>query len=99
VTDAGGKGVPRWLAHFLLVVGWLLTPACAWGASYFGLWIGAKLGVRFSGPGQMVAVALGIAFLCGFVVLALWVRMMRRFPHWLAHRMAPRPSQENHATD
>jgi hypothetical protein len=96
VTDGG---VPRWLAHFLLVVGWLLTPLCAWGASYFGLWIGAKVGVRFSGPGAMVGVALGIAFLSGFVILALWVRMMRRFPHWLAHRMAPRPSQENRATE
>jgi len=86
--------VPRWLAHFLLVVGWLLTPVCAWGASYFGLWAGAKIGVRLSGPGAMIGVSLGIAFCGGFAVLALWVRMMRRVPHWLAHRMAPRRSQE-----
>lgn len=92
-------GVPRWLAHFILVVGWLLTPVCAWGASYFGLWAGAKIGVRLSGPGAMVGVALGVAFACGFLVLALWVRAMRRVPHWLAHRMAPRRSQENRAPD
>jgi len=89
------RGVPRWLAHSLLVVGWLLTPVCAWGASYFGLWAGAKIGVRLSAPGAMVGVALGVAFLSGFLVLALWVRTMRRVPHWLARRMAPRHSQES----
>src|ERR1041384_4640972 len=42
--------MPRWLAHFLVVVGWLLTPAWAWAASYVGLWLGALLALQFSQP-------------------------------------------------
>lgn len=86
--------MPRWLAHLLIVVGWLLTPLLAWGASYFGLLVGALIGVQFRGPAAMLGVAVGIAFGCGFAMLVVWVWLMRRAPHWLAHRMAPRPSQE-----
>jgi hypothetical protein len=86
--------VPRWLAHLLVVVGWLLTPLWAWGASYFGLWLGALVGIRFSHPLAMLgAAAVGGACL-GFGALWGWVRFMRRAPHLLAHRMAPRASQE-----
>lgn len=89
--------MPRWLAHLLVVVGWLLTPVLAWGASYFGLWLGALLGVRFTSPLAMMATAAIDAALFGFGTLWVWVRFMRRVPHLLSHRMAPRASQERSA--
>lgn len=89
--------MPRWLAHLLVVLGWLLTPVLAWSASYAGLWLGALVATRFSRPLVMLAVALGGAALCGFTVLALWVRFVRRVPHLLSHRMAPRLSEEQRA--
>jgi len=46
--------VPRWLAHLLVVCGWLLTPILAWGASYVGLWIGATVALRFAQPITML---------------------------------------------
>jgi hypothetical protein len=89
--------MPRWLAHLLVVLGWLLTPLVAWTASYGGLWVGALLSARFSKPLTMLAVAgLGAAF-CGFTALAGWVHLMRRVPHLLSHHMAPRATQEHTA--
>ncbi len=87
--------MPRWLAHLLVVVGWLLTPLWAWGASYFGLWLGAVVAVRFTSPVTMLAAAALGAALFGFGALWAWVRFMRRLPHLLSHRMAPRASQEH----
>ena len=89
--------MPRWLAHTLVVVGWLLTPLLAWGASYFGVWLGAFVALRFSNPLIMLVVAGLGAVLVGFVVLWGWVRFMRRLPHLLSHRMAPRASEEHSA--
>lgn len=86
--------MPRWLAHALVVIGWLLTPLLAWGASFFGLWIGAHLGTGATGPVAMLAPALVGAALGGFSVLWVWVRFMRRVPHLLAHHMASRLSTE-----
>jgi hypothetical protein len=84
--------VPRWLAHLLVVLGWLLTPVLAWGASYAGLWLGAVVAARLSRPLVMLAVAVLGAASFGFAALALWVRFMRRVPHLLSHHMAPRPA-------
>jgi len=81
--------MPRWLAHLLVVSGWLVTPVLAWGASYVGLWAGALICIRFSQPVVMVGAALAISALAGLIALAFWVRFMRRLPHWLSHRMAP----------
>ncbi len=89
--------MPRWLAHLLVVVGWLLTPLWAWGASYLGLVLGALIAVRFTSPLAMLVVAVLGAVLVGFVVLWLWVRFMRRLPHLLSHLMAPRASEEQTA--
>ena len=89
--------MPRWLAHLLVVVGWLLTPLWAWGASYLGLWLGALVALRFSSPVAMLVVAGLGAVLVGFVVLWAWVRFMRRVPHLLSHLMAPRASEEHTA--
>lgn len=89
--------MPRWLAHLLVVFGWLLTPAWAWGASHLGLWLGALVALRFSNPLVMLAVAGACALLLGFAVLLIWVRFMRRLPHLLSHQMAPRPSEEQTA--
>ena len=89
--------MPRWLAHLLVVVGWLLTPAVAWGASYFGLWLGALLGVRLNHPLVMLGTAVGVAAFSGFGALWAWVRLMRRLPHLLSHHMAPRVSEERAA--
>jgi hypothetical protein len=89
--------MPRWLAHLLVVLGWLLTPVLAWSASYAGLWFGALVATRFSRPLVMLAVALGSAALCGFAALAVWVRFLRRVPHLLSHHMAPRLSEEQRA--
>jgi len=89
--------VPRWLAHLLVVLGWLLTPVLAWGASYVGLWLAAPLALRFARPLTMLAVAALGAALFGFSALAVWVRFMRRVPHLLSHHMAPRPSEEQRA--
>ena len=86
--------LPRWLAHVLLVAGWLLTPAWAWAASYLGLWLGAFLGLGFTRPLAMLAVAAAGAALFGFAALWVWVRFMRRVPHILARHLAPRASQE-----
>ncbi|MGH7548460.1 MAG: hypothetical protein ACREMM_09820 [Gemmatimonadales bacterium] len=89
--------MPRWLAHLSVVLGWLLTPLLAWGASYVGLWLGALVGMRFADPLTMLAVAAASAALFGFAALAIWVRFMRRVPHLLSHLMAPRASQEHTA--
>ncbi len=89
--------MPRWLAHLLVVCGWLLTPILAWGASYVGLWIGATVALRFAQPIAMLAMAGLGAAVCGLAALALWVRFMRRVPHLLSHHMAPRASEEHRA--
>lgn len=89
--------MPRWLAHLLVVVGWLLTPLWAWGASYLGLWLGALIALQFTSPVVMLIVAVLAAVLVGFAVLWLWVRFMRRLPHLLSHLMAPRASEEQTA--
>ena len=89
--------MPRWLAHSLVVLGWLLTPLLAWGASFVGLWAGAFVGLRFTRPLVMLGVAGGVAALAGLGALAVWVRFMRRVPHLLSHHMAPRPSEEHSA--
>lgn len=89
--------MPRWLAHLLVVVGWLLTPVWAWGASYLGLWLGALVALGFSSPVAMLVVAGLGALLLGFGVLWGWVHFMRRLPHLLSHHMAPRASEERPA--
>ena len=89
--------MPRWLAHLLVVVGWLLTPVVAWGASFFGLWLGAVFAIRFHSPAAMLGVAGALGLACGFGTLWAWVRLMRRVPHWLSHLMAPRASEEQAA--
>jgi len=89
--------VPRWLAHLLVVTGWLLTPAWAWAASHVGLWLGALIAVRFDSPIVMLSIAGFSALLFGFMVLWVWVRFMRRLPHLLSHHMAPRASEEHAA--
>jgi hypothetical protein len=86
--------MPRWLAHALVVVGWLLTPLWAWGASFFGMWIGAHVVLESRHPLALVAPGLAGAAVCGFGTLWIWVRFMRRVPHLLAHHMAPRESLE-----
>ena len=87
--------MPRWLAHLLVVVGWLMTPVLAWSASYVGLWAGALVATGFAGPVTMLAVAAAVAAVCGFIALFIWVRFMRRVPHLLSHHMAPRTSEEH----
>jgi len=89
--------MPRWLAHLLVVAGWLLTPIWAWGASHFGLWLGALVALRFQSPIAMIAIAFAGALLFGFAVLWAWVRFMRTLPHMLSHHMAPRASEEHAA--
>src|SRR2546427_177198 len=92
-----GTAVPRWLAHLLVVLGWLFTPVLAWGASYAGLWLGAVVAARLSRPLVMLGVAALGAAIFGFAALAMWVRFMRRVPHLLSHHMAPRASEEHRA--
>lgn len=89
--------MPRWLAHLLVVAGWLLTPVWAWGASHLGLWLGALIALRVSNPMAMLLIAGLSALVLGFTVLLVWVRFMRRLPHLLSHHMAPRPSEEHTA--
>lgn len=89
--------MPRWLAHLLIVLGWLLTPGWAWAASHVGLWLGALIALRFTSPFAMLAIAGAAAFIFGFVVLWTWVRFMRHLPHMLSHHMAPRASEEHAA--
>lgn len=89
--------MPRWLAHLLVVIGWLLTPVLAWAASYVGLWAGALVATGFARPLTMLVVAGAAATLSGFAALAVWVRFMRRLPHLLSHHMAPRTSEEQRA--
>lgn len=89
--------MPRWLAHLLVVFGWLLTPVWAWGASHLGLWVGAMVALRLSNPVTMLIVAAVGALLFGFAVLWGWVRFMRHLPHLLSHHMAPRASEEHAA--
>ena len=87
--------MPRWLAHLLVTLGWLLTPFWAWGASFFGAWVGARVAARWSDPVIMVGVVVGVAAATGLGGLWLWITWMRRLPHRLSHRMAPRrPSAE-----
>src|SRR5437870_7839215 len=86
------------MAHLLVVVGWLLTPAWAWAASHVGLWLGALVALRFESPVVMLAIAAAGALLFGFAVLWPWVRFMRHLPHLLSHPMAPRASADLAAT-
>ena len=86
--------MPRWLAHLLVVVGWLLTPIWAWAASHVGLWIGALIALRFESTVAMLAIAGLGALLFGFAVLWTWIRFMRYLPHLLSHHMAPREGEE-----
>lgn len=88
--------MPRWLAHLLVVLGWLLTPVLAWGASYAGLWAGAIVAVRFTRPLTMLGFAVLISAGCGLTALGVWVAFMRRVPHLLSHHMAPRVSTQEH---
>src|SRR6266540_2502149 len=53
------------MAHLLVVVGWLLTPAWAWAASHVGLWLGALVALRFENPFVMLAIAGAGALLYG----------------------------------
>ena len=89
--------MPRWLAHLLLVSGWLLTPVLAWGASFVGLWAGSLVALQFTHPLAGLGVAGVMAAVAGLAALALWVRFMRRVPHLLSHHMAPRASEEQRA--
>jgi len=89
--------MPRWLAHLLVVVGWLLTPVLGWGASFVGLWVGAAVGMRFVNPLTMLAIAGAGAALFGVATLITWLRFMRKVPHLLSHHMAPRTSEEHRA--
>jgi hypothetical protein len=82
------------LAHLLVVVGWLLTPVLAWGASYVGLWAAALVAVHVGDPLVMIGVVGACAAVAGFTVIWLWVRLMRRLPHLLSHRMAPREATD-----
>jgi hypothetical protein len=86
--------VPRWLAHALVVIGWLLTPLLAWGASFLGLWVGAHFATAAAGPFTALAPALVGAAIGGFAVLWGWVRFMRHVPHLLAPHMTSRRSAE-----
>ena len=89
--------MPRWLAHLLVVAGWLVTPGLSWGASYLGLWCAARLGLHLGNPLAALALAGGAAALAGLAVLFVWVRFMRRLPHLLSHHMAPRRSEAQRA--
>ncbi len=89
--------MPRWLAHLLVVVGWVLTPVLGWGASFVGLWVGAAVGMRFANPLTMLAIAGAGAALFGVATLITWLRFMRKVPHLLSHHMAPRTSEEHRA--
>src|SRR6266571_2287493 len=70
--------MPRWLAHLLVVVGWLLTPVLGWGASFVGLWVGAAVGMRFANPLTMLAIAGAGAALFGVATLITWLHAPRR---------------------
>ena len=72
--------MPRWMAHLLVVVGWLLTPAWAWAASHVGLWLGALVALRFESPVVMLAIAGAGALVCGFAVLWTWVMAIGTSP-------------------
>ncbi len=89
--------MPRWLAHLLVVVGWVLTPVLGWGASFVGLWFGAAVGMRFANPLTMLAITGAGAALFGVATLVIWLRFMRKVPHLLSHHMAPRTSEEHRA--
>jgi len=89
--------MPRWLAHLLVIFGWLLTPVWAWAASHVGLWLGALVALRLQIPIVMLAIAGFSALVFGFAVLWTWIRFMRRLPHLLSHHMAPRASEEHAA--
>ena len=79
--------MPRWLAHLLVVVGWLLTPVLAWSASYIGLWAGALVATGFTRPVTMLVVAGAVATLCGFTALFIW-----------CHAPGPPPPVPSHGT-
>ncbi len=86
--------MPRWLAHALVVLGWLLTPGWAWGAAFLGAWAGARMSAGWSDPVAMLATTGGSAAAASLAGLWIWVRLMRRLPHWLARRMAPRDTAD-----
>lgn len=90
--------MPRWLAHALVVVGWLLTPLWAWGASFCGTWLGARLTASWTDPVAMLGTTIVAGAGASLAALWLWVRVMRRCPHWLARRMAPRGKRDPEAT-
>ncbi len=59
------------------IVGWLLTPAVVWAASFLGGWIGATIGARVSAPERGIYWLVGGSIIAGSAGLLIWVLRLR----------------------
>jgi len=60
------------------VVGWLLTPAVVWAASFVGGWAGAWIGAAVQGTDVGIAWLVVGAIVGGTVGLIAWVWRLKR---------------------
>ena len=60
------------------VIGWLLTPAVVWAASFVGGWFGAWIGTAIRGADVGIAWLAGGAVLGGSAGLVTWVWRLKR---------------------
>jgi hypothetical protein len=62
-------------------VGWLLTPFAAWAVSFFGAWVGARIGRFVESPRWALALLILGAAVGAFAGAGGWVWGLRRAWH------------------
>lgn len=62
-------------------VGWLLTPFAAWAVSFFGAWVGARIGRFVESPRWALALLILGAAVGAFAGAGAWVWGLRRAWH------------------
>ncbi len=62
-------------------VGWLLTPFAAWAVSFFGAWVGARIGRFVESPRWALALLILGAAVGAFAGAGVWVWGLRRAWH------------------
>ncbi len=70
--------------RLIRIVGWLLTPAVVWAASFLGGWVGALLAARLAVPEHGLYWLVGGSIIGGSTGLLGWVLRLR-------HAAAPKP--------
>ncbi|MDH3458970.1 MAG: hypothetical protein OER90_19185 [Gemmatimonadota bacterium] len=82
--------------RLIRIVGWLLTPAVVWAASFLGGWIGAIVGARVSAPERGIYWLVGGSVIAGSAGLVVWVvRLRHRTAELSQHRRSDNRAASN----